>query len=219
MCYLQMMPIDLVNLAVGRSELIRKLCLPLLPAPHRPTPQEGPESHLDPPLTPRPQAQPNGHNKPVVTKQPGGRGTGGENQAPLTPDGDDDPRPGKRSKGDDHGLAPGRAPAPLKLDLDPPQGDPDQPPGATGGAGETPPEGSEESQPPLGEGEGEGEAEGHHPLPPPPPEPKPQNGDVTQSLLGTMASLLGTWEESFRQLVEEIQEDLDDYWRKLSIPQ
>lgn len=217
MCCLLMMQIDIVNLANGRSGLIRKLCLPLSPAPHHPTPQEGPENYPDPPLTPRPQAQPNSHNKPVVTKQPSGRGTGEGSQAPLTPDADDDPRPGKRSKGDEHGPAPGRAPAPLKLDLDPPHGDPDQPPGATGGVGETPPEGNEESQPPLGEGEGA--VEGLPPPAPPPPEPKPHNGDATHGLLGTMASLLGTWEESFRQLVEEIQEDLDDYWRRLSIPQ
>ena len=219
-----MMPVDTVNLASGRSELIRKLCLPLLPAPHHPNPQEDPDKNPSPPPqpppTPRPPAVPNGHNKPPVTKQPGKEGTEGDHQAPQAADGDDDPRPGKRSKADGPKPGPGRGRLPpfkLDLDQDPLHGDPDPPQGAVGGQGSEPPEGGEESQPPLGEGEGQ--VEGHPPPLPPAPEPKPHNGDQTHGLLGTVAFLLGTWEENFRQLVEEIQEDLDGYWRKLGIPQ
>lgn len=224
MWYLLMMPVDTVNLASGRSELIRKLCLPLLPAPHHPNPQEDPDKNPSPPPqpppTPRPPAVPNGHNKPPVTKQPGKEGTEGDHQAPQAADGDDDPRPGKRSKADGPKPGPGRGRLPpfkLDLDQDPLHGDPDPPQGAVGGQGSEPPEGGEESQPPLGEGEGQ--VEGHPPPLPPAPEPKPHNGDQTHGLLGTVACLLGTWEETFRQLVEDIQEDLDGYWRKLGIPQ
>lgn len=216
---------NMVNLASGRSELIRKLCLLLLLAPRRQNPQDEKDRPQSPPLTPRPPPVPasppttNSHNKPV-TKPTESGGTEGENQVPQSPnDNDDGPRPGKRSKGE------GRGPEQHPLNLGPDR-DPllleDQ-----GGHGDEPPEGGENTPPGAeGEGaegkvtEGEGEVEGR-PLHPPPSAPdQPHKPDQNnQSVLGTVAYLLGTWEDQFRQLVDEIQGDLEDYWKKLAIPQ
>jgi hypothetical protein len=34
-----------------------------------------------------------------------------------------------------------------------------------------------------------------------------------------VASLLAMWENQFKQLVEDIKDDLEDYWQKLMTPQ
>lgn len=231
---LLMMQLDLVKLDIGKLKLIRKLCLLLSPAPPLPSHQEDKQTQTPPPrpppppLTPRPDSRPqipeNSHNKPTPKEE------GTDADHPVGPG----ERP-KRGRGGDRGPSPGRGrgrglgsdPGPNRLsgglgtDQDP---DPDK-------------KKCPESQPPP-----EGEVEGHPPPPPPPPNghngheegavggaggdghppppPPPPNGhDESQSLLGSVASLLVTWESHFNQLVQEIQEDLEGYWTKLSIPQ
>ncbi|AEM24653.1 hypothetical protein, partial [Human papillomavirus 143] len=76
------------------------------------------------------------------------------------------------------------------------------------------PEGRGEQGEP-GEGAVGGEDGDEEDPPPPPPHTNGQEG----SLLGSVASLLIRWEGHFDQLVQSIQDDLEDYWKKLSIPQ
>lgn len=231
---LLMMQLDIVKLDIGKLKLIRKLCLLLSPAPPPPSHQEDKQTQTPPPrpppppLTPRPDSRPqipeNSHNKPTPKEE------GTDADRPVGPDerpkrgrgGDRGPSPGRgrgRGLGSDPGL--NRLSGGLGTDQDP---DPDK-------------KKCPESQPPP-----EGEVEGHPPPPPPPPNghngheegavggaggdghppppPPPPNGhDESQSLLGSVASLLVTWESHFNQLVQEIQEDLEGYWTKLSIPQ
>ncbi|AAB61644.1 E4, partial [Human papillomavirus RTRX7] len=99
-------------------------------------------------------------------------------------------------------------------------GDPDQshppppplpPPNGHNGEGET--EGKEEVGA-VGGAVGEQESDGvDHP-----PPPHPQNG-LDQSLAGSVACLLTKWEDLFNLLVQNIEEDLGDYWKRLSTPQ
>lgn len=233
---LLMMQLDIVKLDIGKLKLIRKLCLLLSPAPPPPSHQEDKQTQTPPPrpppppLTPRPDSRPqipeNSHNKPTPREE------GTDADRPVEPGerpkrgrvGDRGPSPGRgrgRGRGSDPDLGPNRLSGGLGTDQDP---DPEK-------------KKCPESQPPP-----EGEVEGHPPPPPPPPNghngheegavggaggdghppppPPPPNGhDESQSLLGSVASLLVTWESHFNQLVQEIQEDLEGYWTKLSIPQ
>lgn len=94
--------------------------------------------------------------------------------------------------------------------------DPGQPPEQS----PQPPEHSPEQGPeqsPLGEGQVEGHPGG---LPPPRPPPTEEAGPgENESLATTVASLLVSWESQFRQLVDDIREDLEGYWQRLMIPQ
>lgn len=208
--------------------------MPPLLAPPRRTPPE--DKYPDkapglPPPTPRPTTLPPQKPQPPRSNNDD-QDTEGKTlvlQPPPQPKKD----PGKRSRED--GPDPGPS-GPKKGELGP---DLDQHPveGSTNESeAEVPTEGGGgdqdqgPDQPPREGASGEGDVEGHPPLPPsqppalhPPPSPPPPNGEngeeESQGLVPTVASLLAMWENQFNQLVEDIKEDLEDYWRKLMTPQ
>lgn len=80
------------------------------------------------------------------------------------------------------------------------------------------PQGPEGREGAEGPGEGARGAEGGEEDGHPPPPPPPTNGQEG-SLLGAVACLLTKWEGHFDLLVQNIQDELEDYWKKLLIPQ
>ncbi|CAA75455.1 E4 protein, partial [human papillomavirus 75] len=215
-------------------ELTTKLCLLLLLAPHHrprsygdpptpapfpppttpgprrpPAPQEPPPPTAPPPLAPRDHQ--NSHPKPT----PGKEGTEEKTLALQPP-------PGKRSRGDGLGPEPGpgdgtRAQGPSESDPKNPA-DPDRDPDPENP--EDPEDPAAPEDPPAGaSGGGEGEAEGH-----PPPtnghkgEVGPEDEDQEPFLTG-LASRLTKWDQQYKQLVENILDDLEGYWQKLAILQ
>ena len=237
-----MMLLDMGHLDNMKCALTTKLCLLLLLAPphhprgyenpptpapfttpstrHPPAPQQPPPPSAPPQPQPQPHEHLNSHPKPV----PGKEGTGEKTLVLQQP-----PTPGKRSRDDDPGLEPGpadgkRAPqGPKKPAV--PDPDPDPLP--------EDPEGPEDlSQPPeipapaprepAGAEGGEGEVEGH-PHPPPPPPVNGKEGAAGQGgeslFLQGLASRLTRWDQEYKQLVDDILDDLEGYWRRLAILQ
>lgn len=237
----------IVKLDNGKLRLIRKLCLLLSPAPHHPGHQDKetqtpPVRPPPPPPTPRPDSVTNSHNKPT----PGGKDTDDDH---LAEQGDRKRSKSDQGRDTAPSLTPGRAPSPKPGPLaPPPYPGPPGPQGprrsyrlGTGGRDRNPEEGGVEGHPPTpppGVGDpdhppptpenghnrekedGEkgavgGSDETDHP-PPPPPQNDPEQG---LGLAGNVACLLSKWEDLFNLLVQNIEDDLGDYWKKLSTPQ
>ncbi|AAA46980.1 ORF E4 [human papillomavirus 47] len=211
------------------------------------TPPPRPPPPPQPPLTPRPDANPsiNSHNKP----KPNEEGTDGDHQAEQgdrkRTKGDPDPDPG-RGPVLKPTLPPPPPPPPTgpglrrstRLVLVPGQGPPpDLPAPPVEGEVEGHPQGKDRDHPPPTPQNGHGketqgaegggdkgeqgavggessDGEGDHSQPPLTP-PNESDG----SLLNTVACLLARWESNFDQLVQNIQGDLEGYWRKLGTPQ
>ena len=200
----------------------------LLLAPPRRTPPE--DKYPDkapglPPPTPRPPTLPPQRPQPPTSSNDD-QDTDGKTLVLQPPPPKRDP--GKRSRDDEPDPGPS---GPKKGELGP---DLDQHPvegSENVSEAEVPTEGGggDPDQPPKKDALGEGDVEGHpppRPSPPPalpPPCPPPHNGESgdeeVQGLAHTVASLLAMWENQFNQLVEDIKDDLEDYWRKLMTPQ
>ncbi|CAA75462.1 E4 protein, partial [human papillomavirus 76] len=192
---------------------------PTTPGPRRPpAPQEPPQPTAPPALAPR--EHQNSHPKPT----PGKEGTEEKTLALQPP-------PGKRSRGDAPGPAPGPGQPPEQgpSESDPKDpADPDRDPDPENPEDPEDPEGpaAPEDPPVAGaSGGGEGEVEGHpHTHPPPVPtnghngEVGPENGEPEPFLTG-LASRLTRWDLQYKQLVDDILEDLEGYWQKLAILQ
>ena len=195
--------------------------MPLLPAPHRPNPPDRDNNHLDkapgiqPPPTPRPTDLPPASNRHRSEKD------SGEKTLVLHPPPQPKKETGKRGRDDDRDPGPSDPKKGAESDQGPDQHPVEGPEGPTDEKEkEAPKEGGEgdPDQPPEEEPLGEGQVEGHPPPRPPNGEHGPQNGQE-ESLLTAVASHLVTWEQHFKQLVEDIRGDLEDYWQKLMIPQ
>lgn len=204
---------------------MKKLCLLLLLAPPRrgqngnrspplpptPAPHRLPQPHLPPPPTRPPEPKEDKVNN--ENKLPNEEGTG---EKPLALQ-DPPHRPEKRLKGQ------GRDPETDEKRRG--QNTDQSGSGPPAQAPEPPtPEPPEKEQGPLGEGQVEGHPppapNGHDPNPPSEGEegqgPDP---DPTESILRGVAYHLNKWEETYKQLVEDILEDLGNYWQMLGIPQ
>lgn len=184
---------------------------PPTPAPHRPPPPVQP-----PPPTGLPERKEDSNNS---NKKPSDEGTDGKPLALQDPP----HRPEKRHKGQGHDPETGDG---KRRGLSTDQGENGLPATAPDPPTPDPPESGRD---PLGEGPVEG-----HPPPLPPnghdPDHKPQgeenqgpdpDPDQNQNhgILKGAAYHLQRWEETYKQLVEDILDDLSNYWQMLGIPQ
>lgn len=208
---------------------MKKLCLLLLLVPHNqgvnkesqsPPHPPTPAPHRPPPPQPTGPPEKTPENNNNSNKKPSDEGTDGK---PLALQDPPPHRPGKRHKGQGRDPETGDE---KRRGLSADQGGNDLPATAPNPPTPDPPE---SGQDPLGEGQVEG-----HPPPAPPnghdPDHKPQgeenqspdpdpDPDPNHSILRGAAYHLQKWEETYKQLVEDILDDLSNYWQMLGIPQ
>ena len=192
----------LAKLDVGKCMLMRTLSLLLLLALRRQL-EKGPTR---PPSTPHPGRHQQGDSLPPPCPPEPHNGhhhgdTGGKRLA-LQP-----PPPGTKDKTPD--------------DQGPPHGGDKQFPGEGSDASgdENAPTPETPQDPPTGEGEGAVGGPQHGPSRGPSPDPDRGHDRDPEGLLPGVALRLSKWETQFDQLVETLVGDLQDYWKKLGIPQ